>query len=72
MLNNRITSQQEAHESYSCKDNLLICGIKEQRDETPEMCITAIRDTLALVFKLKLKHCEWDGNYCSQQLSDEL
>ena len=52
MLNDRLTAQQEAQESYSRKDNLLIRGIKEQRDETPEMCITAVRNILVRELKL--------------------
>ena len=63
VLNDRLTAQQEAQESYSRKDNLLIRGIKEQRDETPEMCITAVRNTL--VRELKLDQDIVNGIRCS-------
>ena len=52
MLNDRLTAQQEAQESYSRMDNLLFRGIKEQRNETLEMCFTAIRNTRARELKL--------------------
>ena len=51
--NEKLTNQQESHESYSRRDNLLIRGIKEQQNETQETCIAAVRDVLIRDFKME-------------------
>ena len=51
--NEKLTNQQESHESYSRGDNLLIRGIKEQHNETQETCIAAVRDVLIRDFKME-------------------
>ena len=44
--NKRLLETQEAHESYSRKENLIIRGIAEQEAETDEMCVTAVKKIL--------------------------
>ena len=50
--NERLTAQNESQESYSRRDNLIISGIKEQPDETPDMCISSVRHVLVQDLKL--------------------
>ena len=50
--NERLTAQNESQESYSRRDNLIFRGIKEQPDETPDMCISSVRHVLVQDLKL--------------------
>ena len=68
--NKRLIEAQEAQESYSRKDNLVIRGIDEQEAETEEMCVTAVKAVFidkfdindACVKNLKIVRCHRLGN----------
>ena len=65
-----LAEAQEAQESYSRKENLVIRGIDEQGAETEEMCVTAVKAVFidkfdsndACVNNIKIVRCHRLGN----------
>ena len=50
--NKRLVETQEAQESYSRKENLIIRGIAEQESETEELCVAAVKAVFINKFEI--------------------